>query len=784
MPTTEVHPSAQELKAFALGTLTVSDSNTIERHLVDCPVCRESVDAPPDDTFVMLLRSAQSRYFSEAETPREFRLSSDTGIWQSGTPIPQPVELTDHPRYRLIRPLGTGGMGAVWLAEHKVMGRQVALKLIRPEFLAQPGAVERFRRETQASARLSHPHLVAALDAEQVEGLHFLVMEYLDGVTLAERVATSGPLPVMEACRCVREAALGLQHAHENGLVHRDLKPHNLMLVNEPGSPVKVLDFGLATLASRDPDTALTGQNMIVGTPDYIAPEQAEDSRMADIRSDVYSLGCTLYFLLSGHVPFPDKSTLRKLLGHQRNDPDPVRSLRPEVPVGLAAVLSKMMAKDPDARYQTPAEVATVLEPFIRAGGEERQRKPWILVGVAIATLLFLLGGTAVYRIQTDTGELVITTESEDVEVIVKQGGKVVRIIDTKTDGSITLRSGVYELELKDAGEGLKLNVDQATLTRGKTVLARIERVTKPRPAEKVGEMYRIPWGEADRRWNKPPAAQFSPDGKRLLVIGNVTDGSKLFDPITGKDIGDRIDTAYSMFTPDGKYIVGLQDRHLRVVDARDGSPVRDLPQLPAQLWSMRISPTQPLAFTARADGVRQLWDLETGKELHRWRDRWEPYVFTANGKHMVLGDSLDRDEPFRLWNIAEEKEGPGNGVAVRGVFESSFLKGGKEMVVCHGGKLHFHEVASGKPLRTIGLGDGLEGTQGREGIISRDGRLFVVPATDKSIRVWDLESGREIHCFAKLGHPGHVLAISPDGRLAAVGILGNVIVLRLPEPK
>jgi tRNA A-37 threonylcarbamoyl transferase component Bud32 len=218
-------------------------------------------------------------------------------------PIP-PAELADHPRYRLLRLLGAGGMGTVWLAEHKMMRRQVALKVIRPEFLARADAAERFQREVQVAAHLHHPHIVAAHDAEQAGATHFLVMEYVAGESLAERLKRNGPLPVAEACRLARDVALGLQHAHKHGLVHRDIKPHNLMLAAE--GVVKILDFGLAAFVSGSvPAAGLTGVNMVVGTPDYIAPEQAEDARAADIRSDIYSLGCTLYEMLTGRVPFP-----------------------------------------------------------------------------------------------------------------------------------------------------------------------------------------------------------------------------------------------------------------------------------------------------------------------------------------------------------------------------------------------------------------------------------------------------------------------------------------------
>jgi tRNA A-37 threonylcarbamoyl transferase component Bud32 len=404
-------------------------------------------------------------------------------------------------------------MGTVWLAEHRVMGRRVALKVIRPEHLARPGAAERFRREAHAAARLQHAGIVAAHDAEQAGPSHFLVMEYVEGVSLAEYLASRGPLPVAEACRLARDAALALQHAHERGMVHRDVKPHNLMLT--PEGQVKVLDFGLAAFAAGEgPDKGLTAANMVVGTPDYIAPEQAVDAHAADGRSDVYSLGCTLYQLLTGRVPFPGDSTLAKLDAHRAGGPAPLRALRPDVPARLAAVLAKLMAKRPQDRYPTAADAARALGPWVgqvsNLPGQNGRLKTYP-TRLALAALLLggiMLAAAAVYRIRTDRGELVITPESDDVEVVIKQGGKVVTILDTKTGRRVTLRSGTYDLALKDA-PGWKLEVEKATLTRDGQALVRIERVLKQPAltwtAGKEATTWKVSPQEATTTWKMGP---------------------------------------------------------------------------------------------------------------------------------------------------------------------------------------------------------------------------------------------------------------------------------------
>jgi hypothetical protein len=517
MPVAEAHPSAEELTAFTLGTLDDEAQASIEAHVAACTSCQERAAVAPGDSLVELLRRLDARADTGAETFVEAAAQGQTpprleavaktdalapavarfAAPESGCPkVPDaiPPELAGHERYRIVRFLGAGGMGAVYQAEHRVMHRLVAVKVINRAYTGNAVALDRFRSEVRNAARLSHANIVVTHDAEDAGETQFLVMEYVEGTDLARLTKGGGPRPVDRACEYVRQAALGLQHAFEQGMVHRDLKPHNLMLT--PDGRVKILDFGLARFASEAASAAgATGSGMVLGTVDYIAPEQADSARQADIRSDIYSLGCTLYHLLAGQPPFPTGTPFQKMMAHMQKKPQPLTELRPDLPEELMPVLERMMAKKPEHRYQTPAEVAVALEPFTFAPAAtddgrtvvldnrsvRRRRKRRFLIATAILAFLVagLLGG-AVYRIATDRGELVITTESDDVKVVITQGGKLVDIIDTKTDKqlSLALRSGEYELELKGAPEGLKLNIDNATLTRGKQTLAKIERIT------------------------------------------------------------------------------------------------------------------------------------------------------------------------------------------------------------------------------------------------------------------------------------------------------------------
>jgi serine/threonine protein kinase len=268
-------------------------------------------------------------------------------------------------KYRLLECLGTGGMGAVYLCEHKHMHRRVALKVLPYTQAANKGSLERFYREARAVARLHHPNIVAAHDVDNDGKNHFIVLEYVDGNSLEHIVKKQGPMDVTRACHYIAQAAVGLQHAHEAGLVHRDIKPPNL-LVDRTGT-VKILDLGLARFFhdSTDDLTNKYDPNMVMGTIDYLAPEQAVDSHAVDIRADIYSLGLTFYFLLAGRGPFGPASTAQKLLWQQVKKPQPVREVRPEVPEGVAAVLEQMTAKEPGNRYQTPAEVVEALATWI-----------------------------------------------------------------------------------------------------------------------------------------------------------------------------------------------------------------------------------------------------------------------------------------------------------------------------------------------------------------------------------------------------------------------------------
>jgi formylglycine-generating enzyme required for sulfatase activity/serine/threonine protein kinase len=264
-------------------------------------------------------------------------------------------------KYRVLERLGYGGSASVFLCEHLAMRRLVALKVLPTANANDPDLLARFYREARAVAQLNHPNIVAAFDVDQADKLHFLVTEFVDGPSLDHLVSRRGRLGVADACQYISQAARGLQHAHEAGLVHRDIKPHNL-LVDRTGT-LKILDMGLALMFHEDAGSLTMGKDfrMLLGTIDYLPPEQAVDSHAVDIRADIYSLGATLYHILASHAMFPEGTVRQKLTWHQMRKPKPLNEVREDVSVGLAKVVARMLEKEPEARYQTPAEVEEAL---------------------------------------------------------------------------------------------------------------------------------------------------------------------------------------------------------------------------------------------------------------------------------------------------------------------------------------------------------------------------------------------------------------------------------------
>jgi serine/threonine protein kinase len=403
-------PPPEALAAFQSGTLSSLAFDSVAQHVESCSICLAFLEqieataspwratlrtAPPTEKFE---QEPQCRQALDRASAAVHQALENTGRAGSVSDRSPPARRVD--RYELLERLGEGGMGEVYKARHIHTDEVVALKLVPAEKMKAPDTTERFFREIKAQARLRHRHVVRAWDGGMADGQLFLVMDYAPGLSLDRLLRQHGRLSVADACEAARQAALGLQHAFENGLVHRDIKPSNLMLTTDsepsgecqaPGAVIKILDLGLAKVLHGDPDLRdeLTAAGYIMGTADYMAPEQWVDPRQADIRADLYSLGCTLYHLLAGKAPFGDKdhdTWHKKMTAHEHQPVPPIQQYCPAVPEELAVVLDRLLAKRPEERYATPAEAAQALEPFCPGSNLARLREESQAPGVATAS--------------------------------------------------------------------------------------------------------------------------------------------------------------------------------------------------------------------------------------------------------------------------------------------------------------------------------------------------------------------------------------------------------------
>ena len=562
-------PTQQHLAAFAAGKLDAAFSGEIEQHLGECPSCCQLLKLLPDDnTLVSLLRDPRAETTADDPRPpspgtaptilpaRE-QLTTPPGAGATefaggsggAEPLSLPDSLAHHARYRITKLLGRGGMGDVYQAHHRMMNRTVALKVISAQLVSSPAAIGRFHREVQAAARLSHPNIVTAYDAEQAGDTHFLVMEFVEGTDLATLVQQSGPLTVTEACDFIRQTAEGLQHAHSLGMVHRDIKPQNLMVA---GTVIKILDFGLASFVTESaaeqiehaPDQGvaaaagaaqLTLMGSMMGTPDFMAPEQARDAHAADVRSDIYSLGCTLHFLLTGQPPFSGESVLDKVMAHVQREANPLSECRTDLPPGVEAVVRRMMAKDPAERFQTPAEVAAALAPFTQpAVAPPRRRTLRTLLAAAAA---ILLAGVVIY-VTNDKGRVEIRSERDDVEFVILKNGAEIRAIDLQTGTQVTwLPSGEYDIVLRQGNDYIRLDQKGFKLSRWGKEIVTVKRETEMTKVES-------PANERDRdqeAWASELGVQVEFENSigmklRLIPPGEFQMGAPDTDSLAGQD--------------------------------------------------------------------------------------------------------------------------------------------------------------------------------------------------------------------------------------------------------
>ena len=561
--------------------------------------------------------------------------------WQPLPPLKAEAPPTI-PEYEVLGELGRGGMGVVYKARQASDGQEVALKVIRKDRLLDEEAVRRFRREAQAAARACHPNIVRVIDSDHTGDTHFLVMEFVDGITLQRLVDERGPLPVEQACDFMRQAAEGLQHAHEQALVHRDIKPSNLMVAcarphTTPDCLVKILDLGVARLlpaggsAPNESLSTLTQGGAVIGTADYIAPEQLEDPHAADIRADLYSLGCTFYFLLTGKVPFPGGSLISKLDKQRWQTPEPVEEMRAELPPAVVSVVHKLMAKKPADRYQSPGELARVLRAMARTGFR----------GGAAAELL-------VQRLRLKGHADIVWSAcfSPDGGRIVTAGKDRAVVLWEAADGTRVRALPMHPQEVRALA--FTTEADRLVSASGLTV--------RLWDADTGTEVQRFSGHAGAVRCVAP-----CEDGQRLLS-GGEDRTVRVWEVQTGREV-----LRYNRHTSGVNCLAavpgttqalsGSRDQTLRLWDLRSGHDVYVMAPGSGAVLAVAVSHDGRLAASAHFDTLIRLWDLRTGAELRccaGHRQMVTSLAFTPDGRWVLSGS---QDQSLRLWDVETATE-------------------------------------------------------------------------------------------------------------------------------
>jgi WD40 repeat protein/serine/threonine protein kinase len=668
--------------------------------------------------------------------------------------------------YRILEPLGAGGMGVVYLCEHAVMKRRVAVKVLPSATVDDPATRERFYREARAVAALDHPNIVRAYTIEEYKKVHFLVMEYIDGVALHHLVEKEGPLDAAVAAGYAVQAARGLEHIHDKGLVHRDIKPANLLLDRK--GVVKILDLGLARFSRHGKDdlTRRLDGNVVLGTADYLAPEQALDSHKADGRADLYSLGATLYFLLTGSPPFSGTTT-QKLVRAQMGAPRLVHEVQPTVGAALGAVVDRMMARKVHERYQRAAEVVAALEPF---ANDAHASGSSVRLG---ASARGAVGGPPLQTPPADPPPEPVRRDA------VRPAASTVRRSRGRTT-PLRSRSVLEKPEnLPDLPDFKRRFVLSSGLLYATGVLA----------VFLAGGPLVLVWlvfssSPTSTRSEPPAAAAVEPEGG---VGGDAPHGRPVVGPIAfapapapvqGREarrfLGHADGVERLAISPDGLRVLSTSADHtIRLWDLRTGQTVAILHGHTKACHGVAISPDGRLALTGGADHTVRLWDLQTGEQRKVFAKHGDVVwcvVFSPDGRQFASGGA---DLTVRLWDVesgAEVKRFVGHSGAVMSVAISP--DGRRLLSGAHDGTVRLWDVQTGGPIRTY--------TGHAKAVIAvafvGPGARLLSGSHDSTLRLWETETGRCVRIFE--GHNGTVvgLAPSPEGkRILSGGSAGEL---------
>ncbi len=577
--------------------------------------------------------------------------------------------------YEILEVVGSGGMGVVLMAFDEKLQRIVAIKAMLPALAASDISRRRFVREARAAAAINHDHVVDIYAVEEEGPVPYLVMEFIAGVSLEDRLRQSGPPRPNEILRIGLQTADGLAAAHRQGLVHRDVKPANILLESD-GGRVKITDFGLARVPD---DVSVTQTGDIAGTPAYMSPEQAR-GQAVDQRSDLFSLGNVLYAMCTGCSAFRADNTMAVLHQVCHESPCPIRESNPEIPEGLVAIIGRLLEKNTDARFQTAAEVAELLgeqlaqaqSPSLSpAAGEvsAKRRVPprkrrW---AIAAAALMCLFAGLSlseatgvthlratVIRIFTPDGTLVVETDDPGVKVTVEGDGGIV--ITGAGPQEVHLKPGSYQVHAAKDGRPVSLDRELVTITRGRKQVVKVRlEAAAAKPAE-LREIRR-------RRWygHHTYATAFSADSRYYAATGSVEpkNAARVWEVASGDLVMEVLGNECVVFTPDTKQLITAgPDKQLHVWEVPTGKELRRFGQHPDWISVLSLAPSGKQLLSGCNDGVMRLWDLASGEELARLDHHGQPcFGFFSPDSKRIVSVSARGDGLVRLWDAAEGKQ-------------------------------------------------------------------------------------------------------------------------------
>jgi len=935
-------PTPTDLKAFLQGEFEEAEFGVISEHVEVCTTCQgvlqtiSSQDTLLDDArgdftttervaaeiprpLLEILKKLPERAAGNEggtevfDRPAPKRSTvNDSSLTEPGSSIQfdancasflAPPQLADEigrlGSYRILSILGQGGMGMVFLAHDPNLDRRVALKVMLPKFAANEGAKQRFLREARAAARLKSDNIVNIYQVDEDRGVPFFAMELLEGAALDQVLEGNRQLTLQEIVRIGRETAAGLAAANEKNLIHRDIKPSNLWLDKSSADRVKILDFGLARSVKDDINLTLDGA--IVGTPAFMAPEQARGAKDVDARADLFSLGCVLYRLCAGDAPFKGETTMGVLLAIAVNNPVPLTEVNPHVPPGLSNLIMQMLAKDPAKRPANAGEVCArlqIVERELAAGEQNREGEawrhgdgadvattpaPWMESSAVNATATtqaiptmpprrrgwFVLAGgfaaAALFAFATilywKTSNGIVSIESDDPAIQIAFDNDELKIVGAYND-PLTLSPGQHGIKIKK-GKDFEFETDKLIVNRGEKVVLKVEVVKGEVRIVEAGKglldskliaqqpentdltqpkfLYALPWldeqqGFSAHLW----LTEISSDGRLFFADGDTGPAGavRVCETATGKQVQSLIpggDAWYSFakFLPGSKFIVASyyfkkdlylydiasgrvvrrfvghtepvvsfavspdgtrilswsNDKTLRLWDVATGNEIRKFVGHADKAAGV-FSPDGTKILTFSPDLALRLWDVETGKELQKLEGHTEAPTgcFSPDGKQAL---SYSADRTIRLWDLASGKqikqfEGPTAPVRFAGFVADGQLVVGNSSTGDRDPpgapvdmKYRIWEAKSGKLLREIDCKR--FGADRWSFTATPDGRQAVVNQGDGSVRVIDLVTGEETHCF---NNCPKARAFSFHGPLVVAGSFrAGVFVFRLASP-